>query len=166
MKTGSTDKYITKLWSTCPTMLKIKSMKGKVEDNLTYYVDDDDASPLPLPSVVECILGSSKRMLKVTVDKKRETREEFSYFGELYARLLIEHPLHIPHYVSMSKEFPKDKNVATNIETVARRCNKSIGNTEIIVLIELDSIKDSFKEEKDEGSNQTETCSFEANINL
>jgi hypothetical protein len=148
METGSIEEYITRMWSTCPTMLKIKSMQGKVEDDLKYYVDDSTSS-LPLPSVVNCVQESSKRMLKVTVDQKRQKREEFSCFGELYAQLLIEDHSHTPHYVSMFKEFPKHKNSDTNIKTVVVRCKKSIGNTEIIVLIELDS----FKEEKDEGSN-------------
>jgi hypothetical protein len=105
MSTESTDEYVTRIWSTCPSMLTIHGTKGKDEDNLTYIIDDSN-SPLPVTSVLECVQNSSKQMLEVSIAERKGVNASF---GDLYAHFLIEGHTHTTHYVSMSKEFPGDK---------------------------------------------------------
>jgi hypothetical protein len=138
MKTGSTDAYLTRFWSTCSKMLELKGWKGKNEDNLSYIVDD----PIPdmcLPSLLKHVQQSSKRMLRVTVEEQKEVKE---YAGHLYAYFLIEGHTHTTHYVSLSREFPryiKDKDFNQKIEDLSVRCKNNVYNTKaIIVMVAVD----------------------------
>jgi hypothetical protein len=148
MNTGKKDTYVTRIWSTCSRMLTMKGFKGKVQDKLTYIIDDS-TSPLPSLSVLECVQKSSKRILKVTVSERKGVEANF---GDLYAQFLIEGHTHTTHYVSMSREFPVDKDINTKVTDVSLRCKVPVSETKIIVLVALD-----FKEKKSEGENASLT---------
>jgi hypothetical protein len=128
MNTGSTDAFATRIWSTCARMLRINGMKEK--DNDTSFIVND--SPLPLSSVLECVQNSNQQMLIVSVAEKK-----YGNFGELYAHFLVEGHSLTTHYVSMSKEFPTNKDIYTAIVTVSLRCNKSVNKTKIVVLVDI-----------------------------
>jgi hypothetical protein len=148
MTIRSTDAYVTRIWSTCSSMLTIDGIKGKDEDEPIYTIDDS-TKHLPPPSVLQCIQQSSNRMLKVTTAGQRGVKASFE---DLYAHFLIEGHTHTTHYVSMSQEFPDHEDDSTNIAGVASRCKKSVAKTKTIVLVALDSA-----EKKLEVSNQTIT---------
>jgi hypothetical protein len=140
MKTESTDGFVTRIWSTCPRMLTIIGCKGKADDNLSYIIDDS-TSHLPITSVLERVQGSSKQVLKVSITGQKVGGASFS-FGDLYAHFLIEGHKHTTHYVNMSDEFPIDEDIQdfdTELTAVSLRCKKSVSETKIIVLVELDS---------------------------
>jgi hypothetical protein len=130
MKTGSTDAYLTRIWSTCSKMLTINSIKEKVKD-LFFVVND---STLPLPNVLEYVQFSSEQMLVVSVV---ENKDEIDSLGELYAHFLIEGHSHTTHYVNMAEEFPIDKDVDTRVAAVLSRCSRSVEDTNIIVLVDI-----------------------------
>jgi hypothetical protein len=135
METGSKDTYATRIWSTCPRMLKIDGFKGKDEDKLTYIVNNS-SKPLPLRNLLNSIQKSSKNTLKITVAEQNGVKD---LFGDLYAYFLIEGHMHTTHYVSMSIEFPDDDDINANIADVSLRCKKSIGTTKTIVMVAVDS---------------------------
>jgi hypothetical protein len=140
MKTESTDEYVTRIWSTCPKMLTIVGCKGKADDKLTYMIDDS-TSHLPMTSVLQRIQDSSKQVLKVSIAEQKEGEASFS-FEDLYAHFLIEGHKHTTHYVNMSDEFPIDRDIQdidTKLTAVSLRCKKSVSETKIMVLVDLDS---------------------------
>jgi hypothetical protein len=141
MKTGSADEYFTRMWSTCSSMLKINGVNDKDEDELMYTIDDS-TTPLPLPSVLQCIQQSSNQLLKVTIADQKGVKASFE---DLYAHFLIELHTHTTHYVRISQEFPLDKDFNTQLNCVSSKC-KSAVKTKTIVMVELDST-----EKKDEG---------------
>jgi hypothetical protein len=134
MKTGSIrEAYVTRIWSTCSSVLTIK--KPKEQDKEHFFIVDD--SHLPLPDVLKCVQLSSKQMMTVSVAVEAEKNH---CFGELYAYFLIMGHLHTTHYVNMSEEFPMHTHVNTRIAELSSRCNESVNNTKILVLVEVDSI--------------------------
>jgi hypothetical protein len=141
MKTGSRDAYVTRLWSTCSSVLTIK--KPKEQDKEHFFIVDDshlfivDDSHLPLPDVLKCVQLSSQQMMTVSVAVEAEKNH---CFGELYAYFLIMGHTHTTHYVNMSEEFPINTHVKTRIAELSSRCNKSVDNTKILVLVEVASI--------------------------
>jgi hypothetical protein len=144
MKTGSTDGYMTRLWSTCPSLIKINGLKRNDVDKRTY-IFDDTTSPVDVTSILECVQKSSKQMLIVTEEKGEEAS-----CGDIYAHFLIEGHTLSTHYVSMNQEFPDDEDIDPNITEVSSRCRISDSNNKTIVLVALD-----FVENKVEGLNQT-----------
>jgi hypothetical protein len=130
MKTASGDEYVTRIWSTCPSMLKIHGIKGKGKDH-SFIVED---CSLNMSSLLEHIQYSSKQLLQVSVAEKKDKK---NYFGELYAHFLIECKTHTTHYVNIDAEIENDTN--TSIARVALRCSKSVNKTKIIVLVEIAS---------------------------
>jgi hypothetical protein len=136
MNTASTDEYVTRLWSTCPGMLSIDGVKGINEDKHKTYIIDDPNSALSLTGALDCVQKSDKQLLKVSVSGQTEGND---CFGDLYAHLLIEAHTHTTHYVNISKEFPKDKDIDTQLSALSPRCKISVSETEIIVLVEFDS---------------------------
>jgi hypothetical protein len=152
MSTGSTDANVSRIWSTCPSMLTIHGIKGKAQDNLKYIIDDSN-NPLPLSSVLERVQKSSKKqkMMLVTVREQKEVR---AYSEDLYAHFLIEGNTHTTHYVSMSKEFPLDQDLDIVHTDVSLRCKKTVSDTKSTVLIGFD-----YTDKKEEGLNQADTTS-------
>jgi hypothetical protein len=150
MNNGSTDEYVTRIWSTCPRVLMIVGCKGKADDNLTYIIDDS-TSHLPMTSVLECVQDSSKQVLKVSIAEQKGGEVSIS-FGDLYAHFLIEGHTHTTHYVNMSDEFPIDGDIDTKLTAMSLRCMNSVKETKIIVLVEVDST-----ERKEGSSNQNDT---------
>jgi hypothetical protein len=139
MNTPSKDEYETRLWSTCPGMLSIDGVKGKNEDKLESYIIDDSNCPLSLTGTLECVQNSVKQLLKVSVSGQTEVND---CFGDLYAHLLIEAHTHTTHYVNISKEFPIDKDIDTQLSALSPRCKISVSKTEIIVLVEFESTEE------------------------
>jgi hypothetical protein len=135
MNTASKDTLVTRLWSTCPSMLTIHGIKGKNEDKLAYIIDDSTL-PLPLSSVLKRVLESSLQMLKVTVAEQKRVNASF---GDLYAHFLIEGHTHTTHYVNLSKEFPINTDVDAKLTALSSKCMNSVYNTKIIVMVECDS---------------------------
>jgi hypothetical protein len=132
MKTGSTDAFVTRIWSTCARMLEINGLKENYNDT-SFIVNN---FTLPLPSVLECVQNSDQKMMTVSVTEKK-----YGHFGELYAYFLIHGHSQTTHYVSWSKEFPMDRDINTATVSVSLRCKKSVNKTKIIVLIDIASTK-------------------------
>jgi hypothetical protein len=145
MNTGSTDACVTRIWSTCSSMLTMRGNGKKDEDELTYFINDS-TKPLPLRSVLKCAQESTEEMLKVTVKEQKEVKA--SLFGDLYAHFLIDGHTHTTHYVSMSQEFPDYEDFNTNLTVVSSRCKTFVNKTKAIVLLAVDST-----EKKGEGRN-------------
>jgi hypothetical protein len=137
MSTGSNDGYVTRMWSTCSSMLTIDGFKEKDEDRVKYIIKDS-TEPLPKRSVFKCIQKSTEKELRVIVQDYKGVNKD-SPFGDLYAHFLIEGHTHTTHYVSMSQKFPDLKVDNTNITGVSSKCKKSVSNTDTMVLLAVDS---------------------------
>jgi hypothetical protein len=149
MMNRRTDAIVTRVWSTCPSLLRIISYKGKDEDNHFYNIDHSNL--MPLNGVLKYVQNSREIILNVTVDSQERVKASFE---ELYATLLIEGQEFTTHYVSMTEEFLyEDKDfIKRKLNEVSSRCIKSASSpTKIIVLVALDC-----KETKQEISNQTD----------
>lgn len=154
MKTRRTDAYVTRIWSTCSSMIKINGTKKEVEDN--HFIVDDAPQSHSLRSLLQCVQDSSKQIMKVRLEDKKYVND---YFGELYAYFLIQGHTHTTHYVSMAEEFPSDKDFKTSIARVSSRCKKSVKDTKIIVLVNVDSTKKDATAPVTFASEQTATTS-------
>jgi hypothetical protein len=137
MSTGSNDDYVTRMWSTCSSMLTIDGFKEIDEDRVKYIIKDS-TKPLPKRSVFKCIQESTEKELRVTVQEHTGVNKD-SPFGDLYAHFLIEEHTHTTHFVSMSQKFPNLKIDNTNITGVSSKCKKSVSNTDTMVLVAVDS---------------------------
>jgi hypothetical protein len=141
MRTGSTDKYVTRIWSTCPSLIKIDGLKRNDERT---YIFDNTTSPVDVTRILKCVQKSNKQMLIVAEEKGGEAS-----CGDIYTHFLIEGHTHTTHYVSINQEFPDDEDIDSNITDVSSRCRISDSNNKTIVLVALD-----FVENKVEGLNQ------------
>lgn len=132
METGTTDAYVTRLWSTSSSLISINRTNTDVEDY--FYIVDDDSQSQSLCSVLEYVQNSSNKIIAVRVAENKYVND---YFGELYAYFLIQGHMHTTHYVSMAEEFPGSKDSATRIARVSSRCKKSVKDTKIIVFVNV-----------------------------